>query len=239
MLCGLLAVYSVQAQTISIDSLKMKPGEVVVKDSAVITIPDSVLALRKSKKFVPNPSLATKLALIPGGGQAYNRDYWKLPIIYAGIGGGIYAFLLNTKKYNDYLTSYKSFYDFTGTKESNTNYGKVISGVSTRPVFIRSFWTLKAAPDSVGAAGGAPGEWKDGTIDQIKRGKDYWRRNKNLSIIVAVAIYGLTIIEANVAAHLKTFDLTDDLSLNIEPKFNQPMMTQPTPGVRLVFNFKR
>lgn len=238
-LCSLLAIGFAKAQTIGVDSLKLKPGQVVVQDSSVQTVPDSVIALNKKKKFIPNPSLATKLALIPGGGQFYNRDYWKLPIIYLGIGGGIYTYILNTAKYNDFLTAYKSFYDLSGDAESNSNYGELIPGVTSRPFYDRDFFSLAARPDSVVEGAIYPhGRGRAGTIDQIKKGKNYWRRNRNLSIIVAVLIYGLTIVEANVAAHLKTFDLTDDLSLGIEPKFSQPMVSQPTPGLRLVFNFK-
>lgn len=73
---------------------------------------------------------------------------------------------------------------------------------------------------------------------QVVKGKNYWRRNRGFAIIVTGLIYTLSIIEANVAAHLKTFDLSDDLTLNVSPKLNQPMMREPTPGVRMVFNFK-
>ncbi|WP_215238759.1 DUF5683 domain-containing protein [Dyadobacter helix] len=214
-----------RAQVISSDSVKGKPVRVITADSLAGLVPDSVVNLNKAKKFVPVPRTATLLALIPGGGQIYNRDYWKLPIIYLGIGGGLYAFHLNSIKYNDYLSAYKSFYDLN--KDSPT-YGQVLPGItsdSTRTVRIRNLFATSS-------------EYKQGNLDQVKRGKNYWRRNKNLSIVVAVLIYGLTIIETNVAAHLKTFDLTDDISMHVEPKIQQPMMRQPAPGLKLVFNFK-
>ena len=58
--------------------------------------------------WIPNPTKATWLALvIPGGGQIYNRKYWKLPIFYGGFAGCAYAPTWNSKMYKDYSTAYK------------------------------------------------------------------------------------------------------------------------------------
>ena len=64
---------------------------------------DSINGALNKKVFIPNPTKATWLALvIPGGGQIYNRKYWKLPIIYGG-----YALTWNNKMYKDYMQAYK------------------------------------------------------------------------------------------------------------------------------------
>lgn len=46
-----------------------------------------------------------------------------------------------------------------------------------------------------------------------------YRRNRDLSIILTVAVYGLQILDANVDAHLYNFDVSDDISLHWEPTF--------------------
>ncbi|TDE17414.1 DUF5683 domain-containing protein [Dyadobacter psychrotolerans] len=206
------------------DSVRSVTRPVLLTDSLVKSVTDT-LGKNGKKKFMPDPKRATRLALIPGFGQLYNRDYWKLPIIYLSMGGGIYAFHLNRIKYKDFLIAYEQFYDLD--KNSST-YGQLKPTVTqdTRvQVRVRNLFATES-------------EYVEATRDAIERQKNYWRRNKNLSIIVAGLIYSLTIVEANVAAHLKTFDLTDDLSMRIEPKLSQPMLRQPAPGLRLVFNIK-
>jgi hypothetical protein len=222
---ALLASHVGMGQKSTVDSVRSVPRQIGIADSTVTVLADSLLRKNGKMKFVPDPKRATRLALIPGGGQIYNRDYWKLPLIYLSMGGGVYTWNLNRLKYNDFLAAYESFYDLN---KDSQRYGQLKAGITpdTRlPVNVRNLLNTKS--DTILA-----------TRDGIERQKNYWRRNKNLSIIVVGLIYSLTIIEANVAAHLKTFDLSDDLSLRIEPKISQPLMREPTPGLRLVFNLK-
>jgi hypothetical protein len=208
------------------DSLRTKTSPVVVADTVLIGGLDSLKKV-KNKKFMPVPKTATRLALIPGAGQIYNRDYWKLPIVYIAFGGGLYTYYLNTIKYHDFLNAYKSFYILD---KNDKDYGK------KKPEYI-------ADPDKpvnvrVRNLLNTNSEYRDATEDQIIKQKNYWRRNRGFALVVTGLIYTLSIIEANVAAHLKTFDLSDDLTLRVEPKMSQPTMRTPTPGLRLVFNIK-
>ena len=63
------------------------------------------------KKVEMNPLAPAKAAfysaILPGLGQAYNKKYWKIPLVYAGIGAGVYYFSLNNVKYKKYRTAYK------------------------------------------------------------------------------------------------------------------------------------
>lgn len=57
--------------------------------------------------FQPNPKKAGMFsAIVPGLGQAYNRQYWKLGIIYAGVGASAYFIHFNNKQYQTYRKAY-------------------------------------------------------------------------------------------------------------------------------------
>ena len=86
-----------------------------MRDSAKVLAEDttSVVINKKQRKekvkrdwntWTPDPQRALWLALvIPGAGQIYNRKYWKLPIIYGGFMGCIYALTWNNMMYKDFL----------------------------------------------------------------------------------------------------------------------------------------
>lgn len=205
------------------DSLKTEKLPAVALDSTTLARADSLKNVKK--KWMPVPKTATRLAFIPGAGQLYNRDYWKAPIVYLAFGGGLYTYYLNTIKYHDFLDAYKSFYVLDKNDPEYGNRRKDLSEDATVKVRVRNLLNTSS-------------EYLDITHSQAVRQKNYWRRNRGFAIIVTGLIYTLSIIEANVAAHLKTFDLSDDLTLNVSPKLNQPAMKTPTPGVRMVFNFK-
>ena len=202
------------------DSLMKNSAPVILTDSLLTAAGDSILKKGKNKKFMPNPRLATKLALIPGGGQIYNRDYWKVGLVYAAMAGGTWTALYWHVRYKDFVKGYFTFYDEKYDLLPPTSDGR-------RPIFFRGGILNGERVDSLRL-----------TIDQVKRVKNSYRRYKGLSVIATGLIYAISIVEANVAAHLKTFDLSDDLTMRIEPKVYQPMMSQPTAQVRLVFNFK-
>ena len=69
------------------------------------------LIVHDSLKKPINPLAPAKAAfysaILPGLGQAYNKKYWKIPVVYAAIGTGVYAYIWNNKKYHTYRDAYK------------------------------------------------------------------------------------------------------------------------------------
>ena len=130
-------------------------------------------------EFKPDPKKAVLMALVPGLGQIYNRKFWKLPIVYGGLMGCMYAVTWNNRNYQDYSTAYKDI--MMDAEEPN------------RPV--EEFHT--SWQDFLGV-GYDPKEWVTNTNfqTQLKNRKDYYRRYRDLSIIITVGVYALSIIDA-------------------------------------------
>lgn len=60
----------------------------------------------KSPKLEHSPKTATLLAIVPSAGQAYNRKYWKMPIVYATMGGCIYVVISQQKQFSRFKKAY-------------------------------------------------------------------------------------------------------------------------------------
>ncbi len=87
------------------DSIETIPENIKIKDTVPsgdveVTAPVTIDPLRPSKA-------AFYSAILPGLGQAYNRRYWKIPIVYAAIGTGLYFYIDNNSEYNRYRDAYK------------------------------------------------------------------------------------------------------------------------------------
>lgn len=174
----------------------VKPDSTV---QAVLAAGDSagVPKVKLPTAFKPNPTKAVLLALVPGMGQIYNRKYWKLPIVYGAFMGCLYAVTWNNKSYQDYSEAYKDFMYDTANKVPQENWHQSWQDVTNRD------------PETV---------FNDTNFaDQLKRRKDYYRRYRDLSIIITVGVYALSIVDAYVDAQLFDFDITPDLSMRVEP----------------------
>ena len=152
---------------------------------------DSINGALNKKVFIPNPTKATWLALvIPGGGQLYNRKYWKLPIIYGGFAGCAYALTWNNKMYKDYMQAYKDA--ALGNWEANSIHDLLPPGY------------LDRTP-------------KTQITETLRKRKDTYRRYRDLSIFAFIGVYLISVIDAYVDAELSNFDITPDLSMRVEP----------------------
>ena len=182
------------ADTLVIDSTLMAAiDSVTAQDVAFIN--DSVAQTKPKKDWStwrPNPKKALWLAIvIPGAGQIYNRKYWKLPIFYGGFLGCIYAMRWNNQMYHDYSQAYMDLMDDNPETES-----------------YNEFLHLGATVD----------ESNQETYENLfKKRKDKYRKWRDLSVFVLIAVYALSVIDAYVDASLSEFDISEDLSLKVEP----------------------
>ena len=140
---------------------------------------DGVISYKSSIK--PLPARASMFsAIIPGLGQAYNGDYWKIPIFYTGLGVCAYCWSSNQLQYDRYRDIYLQLRD--GTYKGNLS------------------------------------------EENVKWYRDQYRRYRDYSIIATVLVYALNIIDANVFAHFSSFDISDDITLNVEPSLINPIV---------------
>jgi hypothetical protein len=159
----------------------------------------------KIRKIVPRKATFRSL-ILPGLGQIYNRQYWKLPFIYGGLVGAVYSFQWNQNLYNQYLAGYREAYN----SAVNVQYSAKVAVVRDQVL----------------------------TVQQLKRATDQFQRQRDLTIILTAVGWALNAVEANVAAHLKTFDLSDDISMKVHPNIVPLPGLGIIPGVRVAFTFK-
>ena len=195
---------------------------IVLTDSArIVEVSDSMLQASiesslKRERFVPDPIRAMWLGLVfPGGGQIYNHKYWKLPIIYGGFLGCVYALTWNSQMLHDYSQAYLDIMD----KDPNPkSYEKM----------------LPIGYDITGR--------EERFKNTFKNKKNFFRRNRDLSIFAFAGVYLLAVIDAYVDAELSTFDISHDLSLHLEPTVIQTTSArtlgrEAVPGIRFTLSY--
>lgn len=161
------------------DTLYSPYDTIVVDKQEATTVKDTSLNDTLAQKKHSPTKAAIFSAVLPGLGQIYNHKYWKVPIVYAGFAGLIYAISYNHDKY----------------------------------LFYKEAYTLYGALPPLDAYGGPASE------EELLFYRDEFRRNRDLSVIVTTLWYLANIIDASVDAHLHYFDVSDDLSLHIEPVY--------------------
>lgn len=192
--------------TVVSDSLLSAAGGAVAVDTVSMLNADSIYILnkvdsvgvkqKKAKRdwatWSPDPKRAMWLAIVlPGAGQVYNRKYWKLPIVYGGFLGCIYAWRWNNQMFRDYSQAYMDIMDDDPNTQSYNQFLHLGMQITD--------------------------ENKERYQNLFKRRKDYYRKYRDLSIFCMIGVYALSVIDAYVDASLSQFDISKDLSLKIEP----------------------
>lgn len=255
---------------------------------------------------------------LPGFGQIYNKQYWKLGILYPVVGTTVGLFAHENKlykplkkQYDQYLIDHgymrtpeldelqtkmirhntrqqiyaglaiASYIYFIGDaainyKINDVSHVKKATTLSTicpgaGQIYNKSYWRV---PIVIGGMASTiytidwnnrgykrfktayalrvdyeknPGNYPNGSADEfrgaysstfLKNLKDSYRRNRDLCILLTAGVYLLQIMDAHVDAHLQDYDISDDLTMNLEPYVDYSYIeSQPLFGVNLSLNF--
>lgn len=145
------------------------------------TLMDGVISYKSDRR--PHPGKATLYSLLlPGLGQAYNGEYWKIPVYWGLLAGTFHFYNVNRNNYLRYRRIYNELNDEDATYQG--------------PAQISSSTALYY--------------------------RDVFRRYRDYSMLGMVLVYVIQIIDANVFAYMKDFEVTDDISLRLEPALIAP-----------------
>lgn len=185
-----------QARAQTADSVRNNAP--AIKSAHMLPTDSSTMA-KKIKPWEPGPKKAgLYAALLPGLGQAYNRQYWKLPIVYTGLGVAGFFVVRNTKEYNKYRKAYIG-------RLNNDYPTDEFVGIYSR--------------------------------EQLKQIQDDLNRDLNMTVLFSSLAYVMQILDAVTSAHLRNFDISRDISMQMRPMIT-PIGGSVGGGMGLVMNFK-
>ena len=162
----------------------------VVPTNSMSPIADTGSLIKKDSVVKHDPRKATRRsAIIPGWGQAYNREYWKIPLVYGAIAIPTVMYIYNNNWYHKTKFAYEAKYKFQATGDT----------------------TDLAAIDP---------DLKNLSITSLQSYRNSFRRDRDYSILFFLLAWGLNVVDATVFGHLKDFDVSNNLSMNLKPQFN-------------------
>ena len=158
-------------------------------------------------------------AIFPGAGQMYNKSYWKLPIVYGAFMGCGYAISWTNNRYTNYKTAYLDLYN-------DIQAGTVSEDAS------KSYIAVLPNGYDLSRVGGAS-TWQT----TLNNRKSLYRRYRDYSILAAVVVYALSLVDAYVDAQLFDYDISPDLTLNVEPQIYYDLQHQQSAELKLAIQF--
>ncbi len=149
--------------------------------------------------FQPNPKKsALYSAIFPGLGQLYNRQYWKLPIVYAGMAAAVYFLIDNSKNYQRYRSAYIARINNPNVQDEFTQLGS-----------------------------------RQDVQNYVQVNQNAYRKYLDMTILFTGLGYTLQVMDALAFAHLKNFDVSQNISMRVQPV----AMPNGDPGLGLVMKF--
>ncbi|WP_121355195.1 DUF5683 domain-containing protein [Flavisolibacter nicotianae] len=190
------------------------PVDTLVKNAPPLSNKAKADSLRK--KFSPRKA-TIRSALIPGWGQAYNKKYWKIPLVYGALGTTAAVFIYNLKTYRELRFAYQAKYKAALPAYDPTKPGPFRDSTD--------YWLIKPI-------------YLNYDANSLRLYRDEFRSNIDYSVLFFLVFWGLNVVDATVDAHLKLFDVNPDLSFKL--KFGPSQMAGTT-GLSfiLAFNKKR
>ncbi len=192
------------AVLIDIDSSKTQP--VIDSTTNFNQLPVNADSINIKKH---DPKKATiRSAIIPGWGQAYNREYWKIPIVYGALSIPAITFFYNNKWYK----KTRDAYNIVVNQETN-RYNEI-----DPKLFDKNGKPLDAV--------------------SLQFYRNQFRQDRDYSVLYFLGVWAVQVVDATVFGHLKEFDVSDDLSMKINPGYD-PVFGKPTIGFALNFKNKK
>lgn len=175
--------------------------KLIVDTTGKVLFSKNTVTKKDSSNNKYNPGIAIRRsAMLPGWGQYTNKKYWKIPIVYAGIGIPAYLFFRNLKQYREAKDAFTLATD---------------ADISNDILIKEPYFSVRSQPD------------------RIRVFRNSVRQNVDYSVLFFIIFWGLNVADAAVDANLKTFDVSDELSLQLKPGYS-PLAN--TNGISLVLN---
>lgn len=175
---------------------------IISKDSTPVVTKKATMNRYDSATLAHSPKKAAiRSAILPGLGQIYNKKYWKLPIVYGALGVCTGVFLYNLGSYKDTKFAYKVKYNMRVFRTDSALYSSIKSNL--KPL----------------------------SEESLRFYRNQFRRDIDYSALFFLILWGLNVVDASVDAHLKSFDVSPELSFQFKPGYSELAMTN---GLSLV-----
>ncbi len=190
------------------DTLIVKDTTGKVVASSKVKKSNWVYKYDSTGKRVYEPRKAAILsAIVPGLGQAYNKKYWKVPLAWAAVGIPIYSYFYNRGVYRDIQYAIT----VANLDPNDPSYSEMFEKVNPKMQYLVQHQS----------------------INSLTNYRNEYRKDMDYSILFTLLLWGLNVVDATVDAHLKDFNVNDNLTMRIKPAITSPQSI----GVAIVFRF--
>ena len=179
----------------------------VILSNSKSSLADTASLIKKDSVVKHDPRKATRRsAILPGWGQAYNREYWKIPLVYGAIAIPTVMFVYNNNWYKKTKFAYEAKYKAASPDKDSSDLAAI-------------------DPDL-----------QNLSMTSLQSYRNSFRRDRDYSILFFLLAWGLNVVDATVFGHLKDFDVSNNLSMNLKPQFNPNTKSS---GLMLTFHPKK